>query len=438
MSNTNKYTGKTIINEGIIEVSTITNGGVASPIGASTNASENLELNGGQLNYTGGSTTINRGITLGSKGGSISVANSATTLTTSGRVAGNGKLIKEGLGRFSFSGANTYTGGTIIRSGSIALTTDVANSSGLSADTITLQGGSLVMFDSRTTTNTSTWKLNIPAGSTGTLITDGNSTIAGFILGGGTLNYFTNFTSNVLNSDVSMFAGTINVTTDAVGGSFGLNHSKGCENVKINLNNLVTMLYRTTSNITIPVGDLTGFSNSGLGAGGTGPCTITWEIGARNANSSFNGKITDAQFSGTGAVAAIRKVGTGIWTLNNSNTYGGGTTIMSGTLMVNNATGSGLGTGAVNVLAEGTLSGTGSVSGSVTVSEGGVLSPGNGIGTFTINNNVNIQPSGVFLVEIDKTNVKNDQLNLTGTLTINGKLQITSINDIPFAAGDSF
>ena len=438
ISNTNNYTGKTLINEGTVEFSKFTNGGVGSPIGAASNASENIELNGGRLSFIGATTSVNRGFKLGSNGGVISVGNASTTLSTSGKIIGAGKLIKEGSGRLGFSVANIYTGGTHIKGGSIVLTTDIANTNGLGTDTITLQGGSLIMFDSNTTANTSTWKLYIPEGSVGILNTDGNSIIAGSIFGGGTLNYYTNFTGNLLSADVSQFTGTINVTTDADGGNFVLNSTKGYEKAKINLNNLVTMIYRATSDITIPVGDLTGYTNSILGAGGGGVSKITWEVGARNANSTFNGKITNAQYSGTGASAAIRKIGTGTWTLTNSNTFSGGTDISGGVLMVSNAVGSGLGTGAVNVFPEGTLAGNGSVSGIVSVFEEGILSPGNGIGTLTVNNDVTVQAGGVFLTEIDKTNKRNDLLNLTGTLTMDGKLHITSVNEIPFASTDSF
>lgn len=436
--NPNKYTGKTFINEGTIEVGMLTNGGVASPLGAATNASANIELNGGKLSYTGATVSIDRGLTLGSNGGILSVNASAAIVTTSGKVVGSGKLIKEGAGRLALSAANTYAGGTLIKAGSIGLTTDIANTSGLGSDTITFLGGTLYMFDSNTTSNTSTWKLNVPAGYTGTLNVDGNSLIAGSLIGGGTLNYFTNYTANILSSDLSMFSGTLNVTTDADGGNFVLYSTKGYERTKINLNNLVTMIYRTTSNLTIPIGDLTGLSNSILGAGGTGICTITWEVGARNVNSTFNGKITDTQYSGIGASAAISKVGTGTWTLTNANTYSGGTSVNAGVLLVNNTTGSGLGTGGVDVHPDATLSGLGTISGTVNVNEAATLAPGNGVGTLTINNDVNFRSGSIFEIEIDKTTAKNDLLVNSGTVTMEGKLQINPISTTAFVVGDSF
>lgn len=434
----NNYTGKTTINEGTVEFANIAKGGSASAIGAASNLPSNIVLNGGKLSYTGFTTSIDRGFTLGQNGGTLSIGSSSTVLATTGKITGPGALIKDGSGRLSLSVGSDYSGGTTIKLGSIALTSDIANTTGLGSDTITFMGGSLVMYDSNTTDNTSNWNLSIPSGKNGGLYTDGRSLINGSISGSGTLNYYTNYTGNILASDVSQFSGIMNITTDADGGNFVVYNTKGYESAKINLSNLVTMLYRGTSNLTIPIGDLTGYSNSVLGAGGAGACTITWEVGARNANSTFSGIISNAQYSGAGAIAAINKVGIGTWTLTNANTFSGGTNINNGILMVNNTAGSGLGTGNNTVNSGGTLAGTGSVTGVVSVLDGGVLSPGNGVGTFTINNYASIFDGGTLLIDIDKTNSKNDLLNVTGTLTMAGKLQISALNNTVFNAGDSF
>jgi autotransporter-associated beta strand protein len=64
--------------------------------------------------------------------------------------------------------------------------------------------------------------------------------------------------------------------------------------------------------------------------------------------------------------AGIYKSGTGTLVLSNANTYDGVTTVAAGTLLVNNASGSGTGTGAVNMKAGAALGGDGSVGGSAT------------------------------------------------------------------------
>jgi len=54
---------------------------------------------------------------------------------------------------------------------------------------------------------------------------------------------------------------------------------------------------------------------------------------------------------------------------------------------VNNTTGSGVGSGTVNILTNGTLGGFGTILGFVTNNAGGIIAPGSGgIGTLTISN----------------------------------------------------
>ena len=81
------FTGPTTINGGVLSVPALANGGLNSPIGASTNASANLVLNGGNLRYTGGNTSTDRGLTLtGSDTFDVIAAN--TTVTVSGLITG--------------------------------------------------------------------------------------------------------------------------------------------------------------------------------------------------------------------------------------------------------------------------------------------------------------------------------------------------------------
>jgi mucin-19 len=66
------YTGITTINNGTLQVTSLADGGVASSIGQSTNAAENLIFNGGALKYAG-STVVNtnRLFTIGTLGGTL-------------------------------------------------------------------------------------------------------------------------------------------------------------------------------------------------------------------------------------------------------------------------------------------------------------------------------------------------------------------------------
>ena len=105
---------------------------------------------------------------------------------------------------------------------------------------------------------------------------------------------------------------------------------------------------------------------------------------------TVGGAGTDAKLSGaiTSATGSLNKTGAGILELSgNSNTYGGGTTITAGTLLVtnSNSSASATGSGAVTVNSSGTLAGAGYINaGSNTITINGTLSPGNSAGTITL------------------------------------------------------
>jgi autotransporter-associated beta strand protein len=109
--------------------------------------------------------------------------------------------------------------------------------------------------------------------------------------------------------------------------------------------------------------------NATLGVGsieGTGLIQLEGNMlitGANNLNTLFSGTINGG---------SLTKVGNGTLTLSGANTYGGGTTIEGGNLVVNNRTGSATGGGPVQVNAGG-LGGRGTIAGAVVVGEGSGL-----------------------------------------------------------------
>jgi autotransporter-associated beta strand protein len=161
------YTGATTLDAGVLNVGTFANGGANSSIGAATNAAANLVLNGGTLQYTGGAAvTTDRLFTLGagtvtfdsssatavntvgfSNTGAIAFAGSGTrNLVLTGTNWGTGNnfewnagvssliagvladgpggatsITKTGTGRWALTANNTYTGGTTVSAGQLAI-----------------------------------------------------------------------------------------------------------------------------------------------------------------------------------------------------------------------------------------------------------------------------------------------------------------------------
>ncbi len=131
------------------------------------------------------------------------------------------------------------------------------------------------------------------------------------------------------------------------------------------------------------------------------------------------------------ALAGLTKSGSATLTLTGSGNYDGGTTVKAGTLLVTNTSGSATGTGAVVVNSGGTLGGSGYInaeSNNVSVSNGGILSPGMGrgspatlhiqAGALTLSSTSTVQfdlGTGKDLIALSGTTV----LNLNGALALN-------------------
>jgi autotransporter-associated beta strand protein len=125
---------------------------------------------------------------------------------------------------------------------------------------------------------------------------------------------------------------------------------------------------------------------------------------------------------------SIVKSGSGTWILSGANTYTGTTTVSDGTLLVNNTTGSGTGSGNVSVTT-GILGGGGAITGAVTIgnsagSADAILAPGNSIGAIATGN-LAFNSDGSFACELSGSSATSDRANVTGTVTINATATLT-------------
>ncbi|MDP9173513.1 MAG: autotransporter-associated beta strand repeat-containing protein, partial [Planctomycetota bacterium] len=155
--------------------------------------------------------------------------------------------------------------------------------------------------------------------------------------------------------------------------------------------------------------------NLGTGAVTLGASSIVTAI----ASTLTEGGIISGAFS-------LTKAGAGTLALSGANTFSGGDVINAGTELINNASGSGAGTGAVTVNASGTLGGTGGVSGSVTVNSGGTLSPGVAGSAVFATGNLTIAAGGNLNADINSSTAGTgyDQVNVTGTVNLSGNLNL--------------
>jgi autotransporter-associated beta strand protein len=133
-------------------------------------------------------------------------------------------------------------------------------------------------------------------------------------------------------------------------------------------------------------------------------------------------------FSGTIEGGSLQKIGTGILMLTSANTYTGGTTIEGGKLVVNNRTGSGTGSGAVQVNA-GILAGRGTIAGAVIVGTGGgagaALAPGRRgtkTDTLTILSALTFQLDSTYKFELKASSGNADKVVANGVTINSGAL----------------
>ena len=301
--------------------------------------------------------------------------------TYAGSIVGSGTVWKDNnnanIGDVTFTGNNSYSGGTVIG------------------------GGNIIVGD----------------GSV-------NGWITGDVLFTNSLSVFDNPRTLTFNrSDDVTFSGNITFAATLPFGNRGIVAQNGSGMLTLTGNNT------HPGGTTINAGILQVGNGGTSGAIGTGPCTDnTLLIFNRSDALTYGGMI-----SGNGSIV---KTGAGTLTLNGTNNVFGSLTVSNGTLFMNN-----LNYAAPVAINGGAFGGNGTNATAVTFDAGTTLVPGsaaNSVGTITFSSDLTI--GGDIAIDVNKSLVQsNDLVIVGGTLSNTGTGTLTVANGGPaLTAGDKF
>ena len=342
-------------------------------------ATTTLVVNGGIL-VTGSvganASTINGGLLQGVTGRDLLILQNNTSVggelqigSTIVQNTNGGFLTKSGAGDLILSGTSSYSGINYLHEGRTTVTTD---SLAGQAKNGTSSAASAVL------TGIDTTGLWIGQRVTGSTLGGSNYYITAINSGANTVT---------LNTGVTVSAGS--VTFDMSAGS-SLGSGTAANAVQIG------------ATATLQIGN-----------GGTTGNLLSTQGVVNNGILSLNRTNAFTYSSITSGAGSIVQAGTGTTTLAGTHTYTGNTLVNAGTLLVNGSVASSL----TVVNNNGALGGSGTVA-SIVLNLGGVVTPGNSIGTLNTNNGAlvwNGQTSGTFgqmKFELSNASNSSDLLNL--------------------------
>lgn len=455
------YTGSTTINGGLLMVTCLDNGGVASSIGLSSADAANLVINGGTLRYAGAGGSTDRRFTLGASAGNtldasgtgaidftstapvtFAVANAAQTLTLTGTSTDNNKLgtqltnngtgvtslVKTGDGTWILTNpASTYTGVTTISGGVLGV--DKLTNGGLAS--------------SLGASSAAASNLIIGNGSTLRYTGAGDSTNRLFTLSAGVTFIESSGTGAIVFTDIGPvnLAGANQARTIALGGTNTGNNTLAGSIGDAGTGK--TILAKNDSGTWVLTGNNTFSGNTVVNAGrlvlGNGGTTgsVTSDIIVDGGSFAFNRSDSYGYAGVISGNGGIDQIGSGITTLTGANSYKGATNVNAGTLLLNGNQAAA--NGPTNVNSAAVLGGTGIVGGNVIVA-GGTLSPGsNGAGTLTINGNLTLDAASKLAMQFGQAGTTggalNDLIDVKGDLTLAGTLNVSETVGGSFGPG---
>jgi fibronectin-binding autotransporter adhesin len=477
-SSASTYSGKTTIQSGVLEVSSLSGTGVAGSLGAPTTAANaRIDLGTGTtfatLRYTGtGGHSTNRPIFLAGSAGGGGILDASgsgpvsftggvtgvagTTLTLTGSNTGGNyitavtgsNVFKTGVGTWVF-GTNSFTGQLFVQQGTIVASVNAPGGTGTSS-ALGQENGPIPVVGLADATGTAALlaangvtisrvievaalgsgdqEVVLGGSGAGTATFDGNSA---FRLGrgvtlaadpGGNVRFLTP-TANWDQQDGS--------ADPAVAVTIGTPTATGTVTLETTLPNSLTAV--TVRQGTLRLGN-------GTTVGALGPTSVlTGSAGATLAFDRSDTISSGVHFaSAIGGAMNVRQQGSGTVVLAGVNTYTGATDVIAGTLEVDGV----LGNTAVTVAAGATLSGTGTIGGPTTIL--GTHAPGSSPGIETFTNGLTYGATSTLVWELiantespGSRGVLFDGVDLTGgALSIVNGATLSLVFDLPGSTVD--
>ncbi len=273
LSGTNTYSGGTIVNAGTLSIGADANLG---------NSSGSLTLGAATLLFTGNIPSSSRAVKLTAASNTATIDTGAFSVRLDGQISGSGGFTKVSGGTLTLTGANNYTGGTVISAGTVIGTTASLQGS--------IQDNSILTFNQSFA-----------------------GTYAGQLSGNGTLNFIGGGAYTFTGA--SSFSGTTNVTSGQLNMLGSLNSSS------------VNVAAGSTISGTGSIGPL---DNSGIaapGSGSSGTLTVqgnaTFEAGSSLSIATVPKSSNSLAVTGTAALGANNgtvsvNIGSGFYGLHES------------------------------------------------------------------------------------------------------------------------
>ncbi|WP_430514467.1 autotransporter outer membrane beta-barrel domain-containing protein [Pannonibacter phragmitetus] len=399
----------------------------AGPSGGTVTVTGNQTAAGLQF-ATDGYTLSGTGSLVAGSGGMELRIDNGLTATIATTVTGAGAVNKTGAGTVILSGANAYTGGTFLNAGTLSVTGD--HNLGDTSGSITFNGGTLAaaagFSSARNMVFNSAGRFDVAA-SSNLLLYGTLSGTGGLVKTGDGALYLLGTSSYTGGTTIS--AGTLVVGDSHTSGTLGAGDIVNNGALVFNRSDVVTFAGNMTGTGTLEQAgsgtlvvtgkvDVTGATtiSSGtlqLGDGGTtgevtGPIVNNGTlVFNRSDNYTVPGTVTGSgriDFKGSGRVEF-------------AGTYSGSTAVTDAKLVLsgNGLTGSPVTLGGL-AGQTGTLAGNGTVA-SLTVLSGGIIAPGNSIGTINVAGPVSFGAGSVYEVEVN-ANGTSDRVIATGAVTI--------------------